>query len=202
VAFKVGAWVAARKVLATASTRAKQAAKKAILQEAHFFRGKIVEGIREQAPGGQRFKPLAPMTLALRRFMGFKGTKALIRRGDLRNSITVHQTGNTVFVGVLKTATNRDGKSLVNIGAVHEFGSKPIVIRVTPAMRRFLHMVARKEGLPASGGSGGGGSGVIVLRIPKRPFLQPVFDKYGSKAQVAARMRARLAFLLSGKLSK
>ena len=77
---------------------------KALLQEAQFLRTKIVEGIREQAPGGRAFTPLAPTTLAIRQFRGFHGTKALLVQGDLRNSITVTKDGDKVFVGVLRTA--------------------------------------------------------------------------------------------------
>ena len=48
---------------------------KALMQEAQFLRTKIVEGIREQAPGGRAFAPLAPTTLAIRQFRGFRGTR-------------------------------------------------------------------------------------------------------------------------------
>jgi hypothetical protein len=47
---------------------------------------KIVEGIREQAPGGRAFAPLEPTTLAIRQFRGFRGTKALLVAGDLRTA--------------------------------------------------------------------------------------------------------------------
>lgn len=196
---KVGAWEKATALLATAGARAKHAARQAVLQEAHFFRKKIVEGMREQAPGGKAFKPLAPTTMAIRQAMGFKGEKALIRRGDLRNSIKVEETSSVVFVGVLNNATNKDGKKLVNIGITHEFGGRPVVLPVTPKMRKFLHFAFEKAGLPPKDGLP---TGVIVVRVPARPFLSPVFQKYGSKAQVQARMGERLRFLLTGHLSK
>lgn len=117
---KVGAWSRVGKLLASAPKRMRAAVDKALLQEAQFFRTKIVEGIREQAPGGKAFAPLAPTTLAIRRFRGFKGTKALLVQGDLRNSITVVKEGDRVFVGVLRSAKGRAGQKLVDVASVHD----------------------------------------------------------------------------------
>jgi len=64
---KIGDWSLARRILSGASRRIKDALDKAVLQEAQFFRTKIVEGLRSGAPGGQAFQPLAPTTLAIRR---------------------------------------------------------------------------------------------------------------------------------------
>ena len=138
-----GDWKDAARILAGGGKRLQAAVDRAVLQEAQFFRTKVVEGIREQAPGGQPFKPLAPTTLAIRRFRGFKGTKALLVRGDLRNSIVVVRKPDGVFVGVLRTAKGREGQPLVNVAAVHEFGSRPIVVKLTPKARRFLHAAFR-----------------------------------------------------------
>ena len=190
MARKFGDWGKALALLTVAGAVTRRAANKAMLQEAQFFRKKIVQGIRQQAPGGKKFKPLADTTLKTRKFQGFRGTKALVRKGDLRNSITVVERGSLIFVGILKSATNKDGKSLVNIGAVHEFGSKPIVIPVTAKMAGFL--AGALGGAPPAGG-------VIIVRIPARPFIAPVFRKFGTTAQVQARMSARLRILLLGK---
>ena len=66
---KIGDWSLARRLLSGASRRIKGAIDKAVLQEAQFFRTKIIEGLREGAPGGQALAPLAPTTLASRRFL-------------------------------------------------------------------------------------------------------------------------------------
>lgn len=207
---QVGQWAIARRILAMAPTRVKRALDMAVLQEAHFYRGKVVEGFRLQAPGGVAFRPLAPSTLAARRFKGFRGTKALIVRGDLRNSITVQRMGpGTAFVGVLRSARAKNGKSLVNIAEVHEFGSRPIAIRVTPKMRRFLAAIAEKtvgeRGRDSAGKftkgkrvEYGGGSGIIIVQIPARPYLQPVYDKYMRGLDVRMRFLARVGVLLNG----
>jgi hypothetical protein len=194
---KTGAWAAARRILATVPKRLKDAQDKAVMQEAQFFRTKIVEGLRTGAPGGQAFQPLAPTTLAIRRLRGAKGTKPLIVHGDLRNSIAVVREGDGVFVGVLRSARGSGGASLVNIAAVHEFGSRPIVLKITPKVRALLHAAFRKAGLDAPAGDRRSTS-VTVTRVPPRPFLRPVFEKYGQPDQVAKRFMERVANLLGG----
>jgi phage gpG-like protein len=194
---KTGPWSQARKLLAAVPRRLQAAFDKALMQEAQFLRTKIVDGIREQAPGGRAFAPLAPTTLAIRQLRGFRGTKALLVQGDLRNSITVVKDGDRVLVGVLRTARNRAGKSLVDIAALHEHGSRPIVLRLTPRARAFLHAAFRHAGLDGPG-SGQPGTGVAIIQIPARPFLAPVFDKYAQPDQVSRRFLARVAALLGG----
>lgn len=199
---KTGSWETCRRILSEAPKRVKDAARKALLQEGQLFRNKIVQGIREQSPGGRDFAPLAETTLAKRQFAGFSGTKALIRRGDLRNSIVSvpKEGGDAVFVGLLRTAIGSDGQSLVNVGDIHEFGRGPFVIRVTQKMIRYLAAVfgglqrASTSELPAST------LGVIVVRIPARPFIRPVWEMYGQPADVANRYMRRFANLLNGQL--
>lgn len=198
-----GDWRKAARILRIAPVRIRVALDRAVLQEAQFFRTKVVEGFRKQAPGGQPFKPLAETTLALRRFKGFGGTKALMVRGDLRNSIKVTKKatalGAEAFVGVHRTERNKDGKSLVNIAEVHEFGSRPIVLEMTPAMRKFLAVVFTQElGGFGSGGEGGNGTGIIIIQIPARPFLRPVIDKYFNSVDSRLRFQARVAANLQG----
>lgn len=130
-----GDWNKAETLLATAEARLQRASDKALMREANYLRREIVLGIRSQAPGGKRFKPLAEATLRARRARGFTGTKALIVTGDLRNSIKVTKLGKIVFVGILRTVRGRGGQELVNIGAVHEFGSRDGRIPARPFLR-------------------------------------------------------------------
>jgi phage gpG-like protein len=194
---KVGDWTRVGQLLARGAKRVQVAVDKAVLQEAQFLRTKIVEGLREQAPGGRPFTPLAPTTLAIRKFRGFGGTKALLVHGDLRNSITVTRDGDRVLVGVLRTARNRAGQSLVDIGALNEHGSRPIVMRLTPKARAFLHAAFRKAGLD-SPGAGQPSTGLAIVQIPPRPFLAPVFEKYAEPSQVSRRFLERVAKNLGG----
>ena len=94
--------------------------------------------------------------------------------GALLNSVTNIVKDDEAFVGVLRKA----GKG-ADIAAVHEFGAT-ILIRVTDKMRGFLFGVLfagqpRKE----SSGKGGSSGGIIVVRIPARPFIRPTYAKWG-----------------------
>lgn len=206
-----GDWRKSARILRVAPVRIRMALDRAVMQEAQYFRTKVIEGFRKQAPGGEKFKPLAKTTLALRRFKGFSGTKALMVRGDLRNSIKVTKKttalGAEAFVGVHRTERSKDGGSLINIAEVHEFGSNPIVIEVTPAMRKFLAMVFSQE-LPDFNSGGGAGAtgdgqgtmsrGIIIVQIPARPFLQPVIDKDFNSLESRMRFQSRVAINLGG----
>lgn len=199
---QVGDWRKAQAILSSAPTRLKVAMEVATAQEAQLFRNKIVEGFRTQAPGGKRFRPLRPLTLAIRRFTGKRSTKALIVDGDLRNSIKAVRTGEGWFVGVLKSARSRDGRKLVDVAAVHEFGSRTFTVEVTPKMRRFLMMVISAELGGPSGGRGGLKRGILVIRIPARPFIRPVFEKWGQPALVKRRFMSRVGRLMTGDLGQ
>jgi hypothetical protein len=146
------------------------------------LRGMIVTGITEQAPGGEPFQPLAPLALAARKLAGFPGTKALLVRADLRNAIAVITDGDEVFVGVPRNARGSDGRSLVDIAELNEFGSDPIVIPITPKMRRYLFALLHEAGEPPTGGHGHG-SGVVVVTIPPRPFLRPAVRQFSAGVQ-------------------
>ena len=186
---RTGDWALARRILAGGGARLKGAVATALRQEAQVLRKEVVEGITKQAPGGQAFSPLAATTLAARALKGFGGTKALIRRGDLRNSITVVVEGDEAFVGVLRKARGRGGSSLANVAETQEFGAGPFVVPMTPKMRRFLFVLLKKAGVEPS--SSGGGKGVVVIRIPPRPFLRPAFESF--KKGVQKRFLQRIA---------
>jgi phage gpG-like protein len=177
---KTGDWALARRILAEGPAKLRSSIGTAMRQEAELLRGEIVNGITAQAPGGEAFKPLSSLTLAARKLAGFGGTKALLVRGDLRNSIAAIVRGDEAFVGVPRKARSKDGRSLVDVAQVQEFGSNPIVIPITPRMRRFLFALLRQAGKEPSGGSG---KGVVVVTIPARPFLRPAFKKFSEGAQ-------------------
>lgn len=175
-------WALARRLLAAGPMRLKGAIGTAVRQEAQLLRKQIVEGITNQAPGGKPIAPLAATTIAARQLAGFGGTKALIRRGDLRNSITVIVEGDEAFVGVSRSARGKGGASLANVAEIHEFGAGPFIVPMTPRMRRFLFAVLRRADV-APDSSGGTGKGAVVIRIPSRPFLRPAFEEFKKGAQ-------------------
>lgn len=196
-----GEWGPALQTLAKMPQNIREAKHKALLLEGQFFRGLVVEGLREQAPGGKAFKPLAPTTIAMRQFFGFKGTKALLRRGDLRNAIVVHDLEDSVFVGVLRNAKNRQGTALIDVAKLNEYGSKPIVIQITPRMAALLHAAFRKSAYGNRLGPPRPSTGIITVQIPARPFLTPVFEKYGQPEASSKRFAERVAKELKAKNS-
>jgi hypothetical protein len=190
---KTGEWRRARALLAAGPVRLKAAIAVAMRQEAEALRREIVQGLTRQAPGGSAIAPPKETTLAARRLKGFGGSKSLIVRADLRNGVAAIVRGDEAFVGVPRTARGKDGQSLTKIAEVQEFGSAPIVIPMTDAMRRFVFAVLREAGEPIGSGGSGGGRGVVVVQVPARPFLRPAFEKFKPGAQ--RRFLARVAAL-------
>lgn len=179
-----GDWKKAIEKLSLIEKGAASALERAILAEAHTIRGEMVKGIDSGSPGGKAFQAHAPATPYLRRATGAgKGGKILIASGALRNSITVVRLpGGGAFVGVHRSA--RKGRA--RIGEIQETGRN---IRVTPKMRRFLHAMLRKSGAPR--GARGGAS--VTIRIPPRPFIGPIVDKFKDSNELQKRLLARVA---------
>ena len=186
---QTGDWALARKLLARGPARLKGAIGAALAQEAQLLRKQIVEGLTNQAPGGQPILPLAATTLAARKLKGFGGSKALLRRGDLRSSITVVVDGDQAFIGI-----KRGAKGAVDVAQIQEFGAGPFVIPLTPRMRRFLFAVLRTAGAEPRGD--GSGKGVVVIRIPPRPVLRPAFEAFqrGAQTRFLRRVAQRSGF--------
>lgn len=115
--------------------KAERAVERSVHRSAQYLRRQIVQGIRSQAPGGKRFKPLKPETVARK-----KSSKALINHGDLIRSVNVTRVASgrqiVFFVGVHRNAVGKDGQSLANIAEIHEDGSKKVKDR--PPARPFL----------------------------------------------------------------
>ncbi len=190
---RTGDWARARQLLAAGPQRLRSAIGVAIRQEAQGLRNEIVQGLTSQAPGGEPIKPPAPLTLAARQLEGFGGTKALLVRGDLRNSITVIVEGDEAFIGVPRSARSSGGESLVDLAQLHEYGGTPVIIPITPKMRRFLFALLRQAGKEPTGGSG---RGVVVVQLPARPFLRPAFEKFreGASRRFLERVAQQLGF--------
>ncbi|TQF11674.1 hypothetical protein FJV41_32935 [Myxococcus llanfairpwllgwyngyllgogerychwyrndrobwllllantysiliogogogochensis] len=185
---RTGDWARARQLLAAGSSRIEEAMQAALRQEAHALRKEVVQGLTQQAPGGEPLRPPSPLTLAARQLSGFSGTKALLVSGALRSSISVVVEGDEAFIGVSRTAKSPDGESLVDVAQLQEYGGPPVVIPMTPKMRRFLFALLRKAGQTPTGGSG---RGVVVTQTPARPFLRPAFARFRQGA--SRRFLARVA---------
>ncbi|GAB4206535.1 MAG: hypothetical protein OHK0013_23340 [Sandaracinaceae bacterium] len=190
---RTGDWALARRLLSAGPQRLRSAIGIALRQEAHGLRSEIVQGLTSQAPGGETIRPPAPLTLAARQLEGFGGTKALLVRGDLRNSITLIVDGDEAFIGVPRSARSRGGESLVDLAQLHEYGGPPVIIPMTPKMRRFLFALLRQAGKEPTRSSE---RGAIVVQVPARPFLRPAFEKFrdGAGRRFLERVAQQLGF--------
>lgn len=173
-----GAWKPLGQMLARGSSPVvwRNAKEKAIVKEAHRIRGIIIEGFNRGGPSGARWARLKPMTNLISRAYGKGDRKPLKDSGDLRNSIAVTQEGDGWFVGVHKKAQGKKGKRrMVDIAAVHENGSKRYTVRVTPKMRKFFYwlFIKTKGQIKPLKDT----TTHIVVQIPARPFIGPVWDK-------------------------
>lgn len=207
-----GDWEKARTILNNVEGM-RNAIDSAVLAEAHHARREIIKGITSQSPGGRDFVKLSKLTLVLRRAGGFRGSKALIVTASLRNSVTVKRVDRgRAFVGVLRGAQRPDGSEQFNVARVHEMGAT-ITIRVTPRMRKWLMATLREANLGnkgqgrdkrsgrytkgrwrPSGGSGGLARGVLVIRIPARPYIQPVIERiYSDPIALQQRFAMRIS---------
>lgn len=183
-----GDWQAVKSLLAGSASHFRAGLETGLAQEAQHLRKLVVQGITQQAPGGEAFKALSDWTLAARDLKGFAGTKALLKGGDLRNAVVAMVHRDHAFVGVPRKAKDAQGQPLVDVAKLNEFGSDPIVIPITPAMRRFLFALG-------GGGNKGSGQGVAVVRIPARPFLRPAFKKFRTGS--AERFLKRIASIVT-----
>jgi phage gpG-like protein len=191
----IGDWAKAAKITETMDKRFHAAAEQALLREGHYLRGKVVQNITSGgALAGKPFAPLSPATLAIRKFTGFGGSKILMRTGSLRNSVVVRKVGSAVFVGVMR----KSGKG-ANIAEIHEFGAGPFTVVMTARQRRFLMAALSSFGGAPSPGKGGG---VLVIKIPARPFMSPVFERFAKPADVKQRFWAHVSGALGGDLGK
>lgn len=170
-----GDWDGVARKLAQAAPRFAAAADAAILAEAHRIRSLIVKNLQSGgALAGAPFAAHSPMTYVIRRFLGRNGgTKPLMTTIGL-GSVIVVKMGGTVFVGV------RRAKQKWRDPATHEKGA---TWNTTPKQQRFLKAAMLHSGLPPAR--------ILVLRLPARPFVGPVIEKFATPEQVSENIMAR-----------
>lgn len=200
-------WDEAKRILTALPPLTAKALQMAILREGHEARKLIIAEFSNGAPyGGGSWAPLSKITLAIRLFEGFSGTKTLVVSGSLKNSVQVIEQDGGVFIGVSRNAPRQDGKDPVNIALVQEFGAS-YSVTMTPKMSRYLFAALAAAGLssPRTPGprvsAGGAGGHVIKITIPARPFIMPVFDSL-DPAKITARIAQRMAGYLSTNLGR
>lgn len=191
-----GDWQKAAKLASGLQARFQRSVQAALMAEGQHLRGQIVKGIRSGAPGGKAFAPLSPITLAVRSFRGFGGSKPLIVSGGLIGGIVAVRAAGGVFVGVLRSAKSKGGKSLANVAQIQEDG-RTWTQTLSPKARRFLFAALRHGGLSQGGGpkpkGTSGGASTITITTPARPFIGPVLEQEGKPEAVAKRFWERVA---------
>lgn len=169
-----GDWAKAQKQFATAGADLDKALRQGIRQEAEYLVGQVKKQFDHLSP------PLSPLTLATKRR---GGSKPLIASGELRTGIAVVMGGPyEAFIGVPRSSRG------MKLADIHENG-RIVVQRMTDKQRKFLHARLPKGG--GKGGKGGGGGGILVIHIPARPFIKPVFA--AEKDKIGPRLLDRIA---------
>jgi hypothetical protein len=115
-----------------------------------------------------------------------RSTKALINKGDLVRSIGTRPAGRKAwFVGIHRTAKNREGRALYNIAALHEQGGV-IFQTVTKRQEKFFQALYYKGLMPGPVRLLPRAGKRIKIVIKARPFVKPVFEKLspGSKDRI------------------
>jgi hypothetical protein len=183
----VGHWDRASRALMFFAARYGGIIRMAVLQEGEHLRAEVVKGILSQGPGGVPFKPHSKATLAIRRAQNFGGTKIMVRSNTLVGSISVIQgPSGTTWVGVKRGAKTKEGRSVVDIAMRQEKGAGPYPM--TPKQRKWFFAMLRKGGMQPGEGKGVG----IGIKIPARPFLEPIFKKFAKPEMVRERMLERI----------
>jgi len=180
-----GQWQEAIKTTATMARNAKVASDRAVRDEALLLVRMIHEVFVKQGAAGKKWAPISFMTRELRKNASkagkgsnFKGTKALIRSGSLRRSVTWERIERgKYFVGVHRKAKGSDGKSMVNVAAVHETGTT--LIPITEKMRRYFMFLFIKGAIPFMWPP----KGKTFIVIRQRSFLASSWKEFSKKTK-------------------
>lgn len=184
-----GDWKKLDRTLAKAPKRIQEARIQLTKAEAQFFEGEMKRGIANQNPGGRRFKPLSASTLLARRIAGVSSNRALVGLIDEISSRRI--SGGGWFAGIFD-------RQAAAIGRIHEEGVGPILIKITPKMRRYLFGVLFK-GRPRSGGTS---TGVLSITIPARPFVRPVLVREARRNRALRRLLPQYAKVFRGTMGR
>lgn len=152
----------------------------AIMKECRRLAGEV----RKYILAGNNLAPLSPNTALSR---GGRVDKPL---ASFARDIQVKATKGGGVV-----ALNRQTKSGVDLGKIHTEG-RTIAIRMTDKMRRFLFGVLFKDQPKQNGNDG---LGIVIVKIPPRPFIEPVYQREQSNIvrNITADIEARLSKLMS-----
>lgn len=165
----VGPWQATALALLSAPEKIQDA----WLTSANLHLGTLRDAIRKKYKSA---KPgLAASTLLARKKAGRGGSKPLIVGGDLRNSVSLTEQQSGLFVGVLRGARGKGGKSMHNIAEIHEQG-RTFAVPATARSKAFLAGVFGEPSIINSPAK------FFIVRIPARPVFEPAFQAWDKSA--------------------
>lgn len=127
----------------------------------------------------ERFDKVRPANSRITKFLKGSSKPLVGETGDLRNAIGVVDVDETTFyIGIPEDVDE------AKLAMIHEKGLT-IVQHMTDKQRKFLHAVlpkqTKREQLVSQGKrklreeSGQQSTGIIVIHIPARPFIEPTF---------------------------
>jgi hypothetical protein len=177
---KSGSWNAARKKLGDLSDPRKKLLA-ALRRACLVVEREMKLGLQASQPGGEELKPLAPLTVFLRRN---HSSAPLLDTGALLGAVTtkVDEKELEGFVGVMRSGRGQGSVDRARLAEIHEFGVEPYAIPVTPAMRRFFLAVALQSGgrfSPLRADT----TVIYHPGIPARPFVRPTLRAALPKVQ-------------------
>lgn len=125
---KTGDWAKVEKLFAGIGERFKANVEAATKKNGVLLKTTIIQAFEQQGPGWQAHSPAYAKR---KKRMGKE--QILITTGQLMGSISTHYPAfNEGFVGVKKGTASKGGQDIVNIAAVHEFGSPKRKIPARP----------------------------------------------------------------------
>lgn len=190
-----GDWAEVGRILRVNQARLPLVIDRVVKAESERLAKMIRLGITRQSPGGKKLRRPAASTILGRRLAGVRGSLALVSSRKMLRSISARRTGLAAFfVGVpRKRAGSID---MARIAQINEEGMGPVIVRISPKMRRFLHVLFSRTGDAAP--RGGERPGFIVIRIPARPFIGPVVDHEMAPRRALPRMERRFSKMTGG----
>jgi len=131
-----------------------------------FLVQQIKAGITRESPAGKKFKPLHPRTAQLKTGSILKDSKLLY------NAVTYGWDGKKLFIGVPEDSER------FKIAKIHEYGAI-IASKAKPEKYRKVVKWLAWQGFLTKGFKG---TGKGVIKIPARPFINPIVKRFESKA--------------------
>jgi hypothetical protein len=193
-----GEWGKADAITKELPRRVPKAMDMAVHGAAMSYRRRVIKAFTAQGGGGKKWDELGIITLALRQNAAAVGksasggTKALIRSGDLRKSVTTQRVARAhYFVGVHRT----HGK--YNVARVHEQPLRQadvFKIPVSDKMRNYFLYLYIKGAIPAPLKAS-----TTHIVIKRRSFLQSVWDAEKDDLTKVAEARFK-SVLMTGKV--